>query len=124
MSFIDPKTVTSPKGHWLLLKVVVNTGDGGWSLARGEWDKRPVWASRWNGSDKYEGIGNPQSRGIPTWFVLPDEAGDLLDVLATNVGSLAVARDQAKGKVCQDALKNLLEAYDGLIPPETRMFAA
>jgi hypothetical protein len=29
-------------------------------------------AVRWNGSDNDEGVGSPQSRDYPTWFVIPD----------------------------------------------------
>jgi hypothetical protein len=38
----------------------------------GDWDGRKVLAARWNGSSADTGIGNPQSRGIPTWFILPE----------------------------------------------------
>jgi hypothetical protein len=48
------------------------------------WDGRPVLAMRWNGSSKEGGPGHPQSRGLPTWYILPDwsflgvlEAADL-----------------------------------------------
>jgi hypothetical protein len=43
------------------------------------WDGDPVMALRWNGGSddsRFPGIGNPQSRGVPTWFVLPDVVGD------------------------------------------------
>jgi hypothetical protein len=39
-------------------------------LALGRWDNRPVLAMRWNGNDNNP-IGNPQSRGLPTWFIVP-----------------------------------------------------
>ena len=35
---------------------------------------------RWNGSDQNP-IGNPQSRGLPTWFIVPDQHVD--QILAT-----------------------------------------
>ena len=38
-----------------------------WNIAYSEWDDY----RKQNGQD--ECIGNPQSRGIPTWFVLPDD---------------------------------------------------
>lgn len=47
------------------------------SLAIGRWNDRPCLAIRWNGSDR-EPIGNPQSRGLPTWFVLPDHLNDII----------------------------------------------
>ena len=27
---------------------------------------------RWNGDNDDNPIGNPQSRGLPTWFIVPD----------------------------------------------------
>ena len=49
---------------------------GGWSAAEGQWEDDGVWndvlAIRWNGSSDAE-IGNPQSRGCATWFIVPDE---------------------------------------------------
>jgi hypothetical protein len=73
MAYVDPNTVLSPKNVWDLGKVVLNTGEGGWSAAEGKWDSRPVMALRWNGSANDTGVGSPQSRGYPTWFIIPDE---------------------------------------------------
>jgi hypothetical protein len=52
---------------------------------------------RWNGNDDERGIGNPQSRARPTWFVLP---GELAAVVRAQVEELA--NSQAGG---------LLEGY-------------
>jgi hypothetical protein len=75
---IDPKTVLSPKGMVDHLKVihdggVHNDGDpwSGWSLATLSWDRGPAVGIRWNGIVG-EGVGSPQSRGIPTWMIVPD----------------------------------------------------
>ena len=47
-------------------------GDDDATLAIGEWDGDRVLAIRWNGTnDDESGVGNPQSRGLPTWFILP-----------------------------------------------------
>ena len=46
--------------------------EGRWSLAVGEWDGGRRLAARWNGREERP-AGNPQSRGIATWFVLPPE---------------------------------------------------
>ena len=83
MAYIDPNTVVSPKANWSLIKVLRNgevhgKGDNDASLAIGKWDDgdgngpQSVFAMRWNGTkaDK-TGVGNPQSRGLPTWFVIP-----------------------------------------------------
>ena len=48
--------------------------DGGpnqFAVGFGRWDERDVVVTRWNGDDKDRVIGNPQSRGLATWFVLP-----------------------------------------------------
>lgn len=81
MGYQDPMQVRSPKGAVTHLHVVYDGGEqtaehqwDGWSVAELEWYENPVLAIRWNGSTSREGIsevGNPQSRGNPTWFILP-----------------------------------------------------
>ena len=71
MAYQDPKNVDSPRGRWRLIEVLRNGGDESDSLAVGMWDGRPALAMRWNGSSEEQGVGNPQSRGLPTWFILP-----------------------------------------------------
>ncbi|MFJ1259026.1 hypothetical protein [Cupriavidus sp. CuC1] len=73
MPYVNPEEVTSPKTTWTLKSVIHNTGQGGWSAAEGTWDGEPCLAIRWNGSDSDSGVGSPQSRGYPTWFVVPQE---------------------------------------------------
>ena len=73
MTYIDPTQVLSPKATWDLNEVIYNGGSGGWSAADGLWDDVPCLAIRWNGSDNDQGVGSPQSRGYPTWFIVPDE---------------------------------------------------
>jgi hypothetical protein len=72
MAYQHPRRVDAPRRRWKLIDILHNDGDGGAALALGEWDGAKTLAVRWNGSDSEDGIGNPQSRGIPTWFVLPD----------------------------------------------------
>ena len=66
---VSPFTVKSPKAHWTLIDVIMTNDE--WSLALGEWDGRRRLACRWNGKD--DELGNPMSRGVPTWFVMPDD---------------------------------------------------
>lgn len=81
MSYIQPDLVVSPKGMVEDLCVIIDTGEEGWALSKLKWAGTPVLALRWNGGSKdnrFPGIGNPQSRGVPTWFVLPDEVGETI----------------------------------------------
>ena len=64
----------------MLLNGLLNTGSdesvwAGWSLARMLWDGYPAVGVRWNGSSDW--VGTPQSRGLPTWFILPDPLAQL-----------------------------------------------
>jgi len=80
MAYINPSMVLSPKASIRELKVVYDggeVGDGdwkGWSIATFEWDGSPRVGVRWNGRDS--NVGNPQYRGVPTWFVLPKPLAD------------------------------------------------
>ena len=73
--YITPDKVVSPRQHWRLIRVL-QTGEQGDSngdrvaIAIGTWDDDMRLAMRWNG-DKDWPIGNPQSRGLPTWFIIP-----------------------------------------------------
>lgn len=76
MGYTPPDLVLSPKGRVEELSVIYDGGEEGWSLAKMKWDGEPAVGIRWNGGSndkKFPGIGNPQSRGVPTWFILPDE---------------------------------------------------
>lgn len=68
--YIQPNQVTSPRGSWSLISVLDPGAEGDCSLALGRWDNDPCLAIRWNGTEDRP-IGTPQSRGIPTWFILP-----------------------------------------------------
>jgi hypothetical protein len=81
MRYIKPERVVSPKSHWLLRRLLYDGGPPGtgtgWSAAIGQWrDDEHGWtevlAVRWNGTNESP-LGNPQSRGLPIWFVVPPE---------------------------------------------------
>lgn len=80
MSYITPDKVTSPRRSWSLIRVL-ETGDAPDSngervaIAIGKWDGHPVLGMRWNG-DEERPIGTPQSRGLPTWFIIPRRLHD------------------------------------------------
>jgi hypothetical protein len=76
-TYVRPQDVHSPKSHWTLVHVLFDGGENdgksaGNSLAIGRWDSRHVLAMRWNGNGENP-IGNPQSRGLPTWFIVPQQ---------------------------------------------------
>jgi hypothetical protein len=79
--YVIPIEVTSPKRQWTLVTVIYDRGEGKAAVATGLWDGKPVLAIRWNGNG-VSPIGNPQSRGLATWFIVPDEfRGAILDRL-------------------------------------------
>lgn len=71
-TYIRPSDVHAPKRHWQLFHVLFDGGPEQSSLAIGRWDGRPVLVLRWNGNED-KPLGNPQSRGLPTWFVMPEQ---------------------------------------------------
>ncbi len=91
MSYVDPKTVISPKNRVGFVKVLHDAGPGAWAAALLDYDGHEVIALRWNGGDGDEsGIGNPQSRGRPTWFVVPDP---LMDIVREKVEQMRDAEE-------------------------------
>jgi hypothetical protein len=83
LGYQDPNLDKSPKGAITHLRVIYDGGEqmadadddwSGWSIAELEWYEQPTLVCRWNGSAENDGvseIGNPQSRGNPTWFIIP-----------------------------------------------------
>lgn len=90
MSYVKPDSVTSPKTAVRNLEVVFDAGEheGSWSVATFDWKGRPSVGIRWNGDPGDSSIGSPQARGVPTWFVVPEELEDAV---------LSNARHLAKG---------------------------
>lgn len=74
MAYIDPRQVLSPKGVVKNLRVVFDSGrtSQSWSVATLTWNDTQRVGLRWNGEEGDEGKGNPQSRGNPTWFIVPE----------------------------------------------------
>lgn len=69
MAYIPAHEVISPKVIWTLVDVVLDRGEGDCAYAIGMWDRKRRIGFRWNG-DRSSPLGNPQSRGIPTWIIL------------------------------------------------------
>ncbi len=78
MAYINPETVLAPRNRIKSTEVLYNGGEGEWSVARLEFDDHECLGMRWNGADGQPGIGNPQSHGQPTWFVIPDTLADII----------------------------------------------
>ena len=87
MITLHPIKLFSPRRNWRLIRVL-ETGAQQDSygcrvaIAVGTWDDSTVLAMRWNG-DKEWPIGNPQSRGLPTWFIIPGRLNEaVIDTLS------------------------------------------
>jgi hypothetical protein len=78
MAYIDPHMVVAPRNRITSVEVLYNNIKDGWSVARLGFDGKERLGIRWNGSEREQGIGNPQSRGKPTWFVIPSELTDVI----------------------------------------------
>ncbi len=89
MAYIDPQTVLSPRNRVGSVQVIYNGGPGSWSVARIDYDGEERLGFRWNGSKDEPGIGTPQSRGKPTWEILPM---DLAEVVQERVEQLQDSR--------------------------------
>ena len=76
MSYIKPENVVSPKRLWRSHSVLYDGGASEWSAAEGQWNNGTEWgkvlAIRWYGDTDKE-KGNPQARGYPTWFIVPED---------------------------------------------------
>ena len=77
MSYIKPSDVHSPKQFWTLIAVLDEGEERGGALAIGRWGGEITLAIRWNG-DGENRIGNPQSRGIPTYCMVPKKYHEAL----------------------------------------------
>jgi hypothetical protein len=69
MPYIQPDQVISPKASWTLVDVVLDNGENAPAYAIGMWERMRRVGFRWNGDDDSP-LGNPQSRGLPTWVML------------------------------------------------------
>jgi hypothetical protein len=120
MAYVDPITVVSPRNRLRSVDILFNSdpGRGGWSVALLDFDGDERIGIRWNGGDDKPGIGNPQSRARPTWFVLPEELAAVVrertEQLADSQegGLLAGYREMAND---QEHEAEALEWSEGLI---------
>lgn len=88
----NPKEVVSPKSRLTgPIEVIAehraeNERTWPYSVARFKWDRAPAVGIRWDGDpDNPNDVGTPQSRGLPTWFILPAELAEVVvDYLEAN----------------------------------------
>ena len=71
MAYIAPETVWAPRTCVRAVEVIYDEGPGKWSVARVNWEDEERIGIRWNGGEG-PGVGNPQSRGKATWFIVPE----------------------------------------------------
>lgn len=120
MAYVDPEMVDSPKSSIRNLKVRHNQGK--WAVAEFDWEDEAVVGIRWNGTDGEPGVGSPQSRGHPTWFIVP---GELADAVRARVDGLskggrdkiaegyrAMARDREREAEAKDWTEELIADAD------------
>jgi hypothetical protein len=95
----DPTTVLSPKDCVSDVTPIFDgaVNNGAFSIAKVKWNGDPKIAVRWNVTErewddqnKINGstvcVGEPNSRGYATWFILPN---DLLKALLSGHGEIA-----------------------------------
>lgn len=71
--YVNAEDVTTPQEHWRLDSVIYDEGASLPAVAFGYWDDQPTVGLRWNvWNEQGKALGNPQSRGYATWFVLPN----------------------------------------------------
>lgn len=90
MAYVEPATVWAPKASIRSVEILFNSkpgGPGGWSVASIDWEGSEAIGIRWNG-ESGSGIGNPQSRGNATWFIVPEE---LKEAILTRIDDLAMS---------------------------------
>lgn len=86
-NYIPPQEVLSPKVAGISnMEVLYDGGPGDpdnddyrWSAAIFDWYGKQELGLRWNGHSGGM-AGNPQSRGMPTWFIVPDELVEALKI--------------------------------------------
>lgn len=89
MAYIKPADVISPKANWHLFDAILDRGEGECAYALGTWNGERRVGFRWNGEGENI-LGNPQSRGLPTWTMLDSALHDaVLSLLPTEKRALA-----------------------------------
>ncbi|WP_369715679.1 hypothetical protein [Leptotrichia alba] len=78
MMYIRPEDVLSPRDKVKNLEIIINNDKEDYSIALLEYNGTECVGVRWNTTnEEKDNIGTPQSRGIPTWFILPKEIAEV-----------------------------------------------
>ena len=102
MPHIPPRAVISPKRSWHLFHVLIEGEPGHGAYALGTWDDEPRLAFRWNGTEENP-LGNPQSRGLPTWTMLDKRMHEaVIDTLPKDKQAIACTYLEVKGPIMLD----------------------
>ena len=115
MTYVEPTTVRAPKVSIRALQVLHNTGPCGWSAARVNWEEQDRIGIRWNGGPDDPGIGNPQSRGNATWFILPQELENVVLDKIEEMNHRALAERYAEMAADSSREREAEEWTEGLI---------
>jgi hypothetical protein len=89
MPYVAPESVLSPKGMVEDVEVIFDKGPehGSWSIVKLKWNKNDAVGIRYNGDAEQSNLGLPQSRGIPTWFIVPDDIASAVLEAAKGLGA-------------------------------------
>jgi hypothetical protein len=119
MRYVKPQYVVSPKSKvGGIIEVIHDPGEGRMSVARIVWDGEEVIASRWNGNDS-QPLGNPVSRGRPTWFVVDKYAEKVVEEAAREAAErsphsvIAQYREMANDESREQEAKEWIEGLIG-----------
>lgn len=99
----DPKEVVSPKSRLTgPIEVIAEHRKEDeralpYSVARFKWERVPAVGIRWDGDpDNPNDVGTPQSRGLPTWFILPAELAEVVvEYLEANPAPTSIPAESA-----------------------------
>jgi len=97
MGYVNPAEVKSPKWAVKSIRVLEDLGEERYSIARLKYDGNEVLACRWNGNGVDEPHGHPNSRGKPTWFILPETIAR--DVLSGVVSRALLGSEKIKKEI-------------------------
>jgi hypothetical protein len=95
--------------------VLYNTGQAGWSVARVNWEDEDRVGIRWNGADDTPGVGNPQSRGNATWFIVPRELENAVLAAVEELGEAELLRGYREMAGDEAREREAMEWSEGLI---------